>query len=469
MGAYNNPEIAKDYTPEVVAAWSKAASDITGGIVKGIEAKTSEYEALSKKYLANRAAVEQNKLELLKDIGKNTSGYLGNDWQDTFKGAIDKYAELNLKIANNVGTPEDRAKYQRELASIEATIDSTKQGIVTLTSYSEDADKQLATAGEQGGYAMESSTNKINALLCGNGKISGKRQIIIAPNEDGIWESTFSFSGDLGGGKTWSQSFGSTKVNELSKNGNNLISVIPVIDNNIKSLAESSALFAKETKTVDGKPVSTVKGPDINKYYKNEGEVKTMETDDSQTFANKRVLKKEEFKKDLLESPEFKAQVAGLLNDPQGMVATLNNTFKQFAPAPEILNVQEEYGPKNVDNNKNKGVGIWTLDQLKDPKMLAKAQELYVNSFADYIANAQDQEIYDTDPVSGKVIQNTVPKDTIAKTFASIQRSFETKGGNESLLPDAGTLIRDVSIGKDKTIKVKITKDENGKVTVTRA
>jgi hypothetical protein len=467
MGAYNNPEIAKDYTPEVVAAWSKAAGDITGGIVKGIEAKTSEYEALSKKYLANRSAVEQNKLELLKDIGKNTSGYLGNDWQDTFKGAIDKYAELNLKIANNVGTPEDRAKYQRELASIEATIDSTKKGIVTLTSYSEDSDKQLATAGEQGGYAMESSTNKINALLCGNGKISGKRQIIVAPNEDGIWESTFSFSGDLGGGKTWSQSFASTKVNELSKNGNNLISVIPVIDNNIKSLAESSALFAKETKTVDGKPVSTVKGPDINKYYKNEGEVQTMETDDSQTFANKRVLKKEEFKKDLLDSAEFKAQVAGLLNDPQGMVATLNNTFKQ--PIPDSYFDFNLEGKTGERVKTKKGTEIWTLDKLKDPKMLAKAQEIYVNSFADYIANAQDQEIYDTDPISGKVIQNTVPKDTIAKTFASVQRSFETKGGNESLLPGAGTLIRDVSIGKDKTIKVKITKDENGKVTVTRA
>jgi hypothetical protein len=465
MGAYNNPEVAKDYTPEITAAWSKAASDITGDIVKGIEAKTSEYEALSKKYLANRSAVEQNKLELLKDIGKNTSGYLGNDWQDTFKGAIDKYAELNLKIANNVGTPEDRAKYQRELASIEATIDSTKKGIVTLTSYSEDADKQLATAGEQGGYAMESSTNKINALLCGNGKISGKRQIIVAPNEDGIWESTFSFSGDLGGGKTWSQSFASTKVNELSKNGNNLISVIPVIDNNIKSLAESSALFTKETKTVDGKPVSTVKGPDINKYYKNEGEVQTMETYDSQIFANKRVLNKKEFKKDLLESPEFKAQVAGLLNDPQGMVATLNNTFKQ--PIPDsYFNLEGKTGERIKTK---KGTEIWTLDKLKDPKMLAKAQELYVNSFADYITNAQDQEIYDTDPISGKVIQNIVPKDTIAKTFTSVQKSFETKGGNESLLPGPGTLIKDVSIGKDKTIKVKITKDDKGKVTVTRA
>jgi len=184
MGAYNNPEIAKDYTPEIVAAWSKAASDVTGDIVKTIEASTSEYEALSKKYLANRAAVEQNKLALLKDIGKSTNGYLGNDWQDTFKGAIDRYAELNLKIANNVGTPEERSQFQRELASIESTIDLTKQGVVTLTSYSDGADKQLATAGEQGGYAMESSTNALNALLCGNGKISGKRQIMVAPNKE---------------------------------------------------------------------------------------------------------------------------------------------------------------------------------------------------------------------------------------------------------------------------------------------
>jgi len=468
MGAYNNPEIAKDYTPEIVAAWSKAASDVTGDIVKTIEASTSEYEALSKKYLANRAAVEQNKLALLKDIGKSTNGYLGNDWQDTFKGAIDRYAELNLKIANNVGTPEDRAKFQRELASIESTIDLTKQGVVTLTSYSDGADKQLATAGEQGGYAMESSTNALNALLCGNGKISGKRQIMVKPDENGVWGSTFSFSGDLGGGKTWSQDYDATKINELSKNGNNIIPIIPVIDNNIKSLAESSALFAKETKTVDGKPVSVVKGPDINKYYSESVEVKTGETDNTETFASKRTFKEEEFKKDLLNSPEFKAQVAGLLNDPQGMVATLNNTFKQFAPAPEILNTQEEYGPKNVDYDKNKGVGIWTLDKLKDPEMLAKAQELYTKSFADYVTNVQAKEIYDTDPITGKEKINTVNRSNVTKALNMAERSFGPSNANEDVEIGPKGITKTIEVD-GQPVKVIITKDKNGKVTAKKA
>jgi hypothetical protein len=456
MGAYNNPEIAKDYTPEIVAAWSNAANDITGDIVKTIEASTSEYEALSKKYLANRDAVEQNKLALLKDIGKSTNGYLGNDWQDTFKGAIDKYAELNLKIANNVGTPEDRAKFQRELASIESTIDLTKQGVVTLTSYSDGADKQLATAGEQGGYAMESSTNALNALLCGNGKISGKRQIMVKPDENGVWGSTFSFSGDLGGGKTWSQDYDATKINELSKNGNNIIPIIPVIDNNIKSLAESSTLFAKETKTVDGKPVSVVKGPDINKYYSESVEVKTGETDNTETFASKRTFKEEEFKKDLLVTPEFKAQVAGLLNDPQGMIATLNNTFKKTAP---------EY--KDEEGNTIAG-GIWTLDKLKDQKMLAEAQKLYTNSFADYITNAQDKETYDTDPITGKEKINTVNRSNITKALNSIERSFGPSNANENVPIGPKGITKTIEVD-GQPVKVIITKDKNGKVTAKKA
>jgi hypothetical protein len=466
MGAYNNPEVAKDYTPEITAAWSKAASDITGDIVKGIEAKTSEYEALSKKYLANRGAVEQTKLALLKDLGKSTSGYLGNDWQDTFGPAIDAYADLNLKIANNVGTPEERAQYQKELASIEATIDLTKDGVVTLASYSQDTEKQVATAGEQGGYAREGDLNLTNALLCGNGKISGTRKIIVGrdPNT-GTWSSKFSFQGQLANGSKWGDptnpdnplELDATKIKEISKNGNNLLPVVPVIDNNIKNLAQTSNLFLKETKTVDGKPVSTVKGPDIEKYYTNEGEVKTSETDTTITFANKRVLNKKAFKKDLLADPEFNAQVAGLLSDPQGFIATLNNTFRQTAP-----------DSKDAEGNIIKG-GIWTLDKLKDPEMLAKAKELYTNSFAEYIAKSQDQEIYDKDEVTGREKINVIKKDDLTTTLKEVERSFAPGMSNENINISKGGLIKDVSIGKDRTVKVKITKDDKGKITVKRA
>lgn len=455
MGAYSNPEVAKDYTAEIVGAWSSAANELTGDIIKNIQASTSEYEALSKKYIANRQAVEQNKLALLKDLGKNTNGYLGNDWQDTFKDAIDKYAELNLKIANNVGTPEERAQFQRELSSIESTIDLTKQGIVTLASYGDGADKQLATAGEQGGYALEGDPNVVNALLCGNGKISGKRQIIVSRDENGVWGSTFTFSGDLGGGKSWNHSFAATKVNEISKNGNNIAPIVPVIDNSVKSLAKESNLFTKETKTVDGKPVSEVKGPDINKYYKNEGEVKIRETDDSQTFANKRVFQSEIFKKDLLASPEFTAEVEGLTSNLQGMVATLNNTFRKEAP--EYTN---EKGEKITN-------GIWTLDMLKDPQKLAEAQKLYTDSFADYITKNQRKEIYDTDPISGKVIENTSQKDAVSTGLKTIERSFGEGQANANMLEPGASITTNVPIGKNE-VKVKITKDKNNKVTVKR-
>jgi hypothetical protein len=466
MGAYTNPEIAKDYTPEVVAAWSKAAGDITGDIVKGIETKTTEYDALSKKYKNNQAAVEQNKLSLLKELGKSTSGYLGNDWQDTFKDAIDTYADLNLKIANNVGSPEERAQYQKQLASIESTIDLTKEGIVTLASYSKDTDKQFATAGEQGGYAKEGDLNLMNALLCGNGRISGKRQIKVAPNQDGIWSSTFSFSGDLAEGNTWGATLDATRITEISKNGNNLIPVIPVIDNNIKDLAKTSDLFAKETKTVDGKPVSVVKGPDINKYYENKGEVKTGETDTTETFANKRVFKKEDFKKDLLVNPEFKAQVAGLLNDPQGFIATLNNTFRQTAPSSDF---DIDLGGKTGERIKTKkGTEIWSLEKLKDPKMFEIAKELYTNSFADYIVNAQDQEIYDTDPVSGKVKINEVNRSMVTKALNTLERSFGPSNASENVKIGPKGIKRTIEID-GQPVEVIITKDKNGKVTARKA
>jgi hypothetical protein len=466
MGSYYNPEVAKDYTQEVAAAWSKAASDVTGQIVKGIEQKTDEYNALSKKYIENRSAVEQTKLSLLKDLGKSTSGYLGNDWQDTFGPAINRYADLNLKIANNVGSPEERAQYQKELASIESTIDLTKEGVVTLASYSQNTDKQIATAGEQGGYAKEGDLNLTNALLCGNGKIGGTRKIIVGYDENTkTWSSKFSFQGQLANGAKWGDpanpdnplELDATRVKEISKNGNNLLPIVPVIDNNIKSMAETSNLFLKETKTVDGKPVSTVKGPNIEKYYTNEGEVKTGETDTTTTFANKRVLNKELFKKDLLVDPEFTAQLAGLLSDPQGFVATLNNTFKQTAP-----------DSKDANGKMIKG-GIWTLDKLKDPAMLAEAQKLYTNSFAEYIATSQDQEIYDTDPITGKPKVNVTKKDALTSKLTEIERSFEQGNSNNPKLkqiPPEG-LIQTVKFG-DQPIKIKLTKGKDNKVTATR-
>jgi len=476
MGAYNNPEVAKDYTPEITAAWSRATSDVVGGIVKGIETKTSEYEALSKKYIANRGAVEQTKLALLKDLGKSTSGYLGNDWQDTFGPAIDRYADLNLKIANNVGTPEERAQYQKELASIESTIDLTKEGVVTLASYSQDTEKQVATAGEQGGYAREGDLNLTNALLCGNGKISGTRKIIVGKDPNtGLWSSKFSFQGQLANGIKWGDptnpdnplELDATKVKEISKNGNNLLPVVPVIDNNIKKLAETSNLFLKETKTVDGKPVSTVKGPNIEKYYTNEGEVETNETDTTITFANKRVLNKEAFKKDLIEDPEFNAQVAGLLSDPQGFVATLNNTFRQPVPSSDFdFNLEKKTGERI---KAKKGTEIWTLDKLKDPKMFQIAKELYTDSFAEYIATSQEQEVYDKDEVTGKEKINVVKKDDLTATLKEIERSFGPGMSNANIDIKEKGLIQNISIGKDRTVKVKITKDKTGKVTVTRA
>jgi hypothetical protein len=450
MGAYYNPEVAKDYTPEITAAWSKAANNVTGGIIKGIEAKTSEYEALSEKYIKNRTSVEQTKLALLKDLGKSTSGYLGNDWQDTFKGAIDSYADLSLKIANNVGSPEEKAQYQKELASIEASIDLTKEGVTTLASYSQNTDKQVATAGQQGGYAVEGDLNLTNALLCGNGKIGGTKNIIVErdPNT-GTWGSKFSFQGDLAGGEKWGDPEDSskplfldaTKISQMSKNGNQLLPIIPVIDNNIQSLANSSNLFAKETKTVDGKPVSTVKGPDVTKYYEEAIETPTNSTDTATEYSYARKFKNEDFKKDLIESNEFKSQISGLLSDPQGFISTLNNTFKQTVP-----------GTKK----------IWTLNDLKDPKMAEEAKKLYTDAFANYITTSQKSIIYDED-VDGKRKLNIVKKDAVTAKLSELERSFEAGNSNEkTAIGDKGKIMT-VAIGNQE-VKVIVKKDKNGKV-----
>lgn len=456
MGAYNNPEIAKDYTPEITAAWSKAAGDLTGTIVKGMEAKTSEYEALSKKYIENRTAVEQTKLALIKDVGKSASGYLGADWQEAFNPAITRYADLNLKLVNNVGTPEDRAGFQKELASIEATIDLTKDGITTLGSYSQGTEKQVATSGQQGGYAQENDTNLTNALLCGNGKINGEKKIIIAFDPaTGTWGSKFSFQGDLAGGKKWGDPkdptkpllLDSTSVSQLSKNGNELLSIIPVIDNNIQSLANSSTLFSKETKTVDGKPVSTVKGPDVTKYYGQPVETKINDTDTATEYAYARTFDAEKFKKDLLVSDEFAAQVASLLSDQQGMVATLNNTFKQK-------------GPERTDADGKKTAGVWTIDDLKDTTILKDATDKYKEGLANYITNSQEQTIYDKDEVTGKIKTNNTKKGAVTAKLNELERSFEEGNDNANVaIGDKGKIMT-ATIGNQE-VKVIVKKDPN--------
>jgi hypothetical protein len=234
----------------------------------------------------------------------------------------------------------------------------------------------------------------------------------------------------------------------------------------MKSLAESSALFAKETKTVDGKPVSVVKGPDINKYYSESVEVKTGETDNTETFASKRMFKDEEFKKDLLESAEFKAQVAGLINNPQGMIATLNNTFKQTVPSSDFsLDLTKRVGERFKGKSGNE---IWTLDKLKDPKMLEIAKELYTKSFADYITNNQNKEIYDTDPITGKEKINTVNRSNVTKALNMAERSFGPSNANEDVEIGPKGITKTIEVD-GQPVKVIITKDKNGKVTAKKA
>ncbi len=455
MGAYYNPEVAKDYTPEITAAWSKAGNEVTGGIIKGIEAKTSEYEALSEKYLKNRTAVEQTKLALVKDIGKSASGYLGVDWQDTFKDAIDSYADLNLKIANNVGTPEERAQYQKELASIEASIDLTKEGITTLASYGQNTEKQVATAGQQGGYATENDVNLTNALLCGNGKIGGTKGITISKDANGNWDSSFTFSGALADGTKWGDpknpgepyKMGANTVSQVSKNGNQLLTIIPVIDNNIQSLANSSTLFAKETKTVDGKPVSTVKGPDVTKYYGQPVETKTNDTDTATEYAYTRKFDTEKFKTDLMASSEFQGQVAGLLSDQQGMVATLNNTFKQK-------------GPERTGADGKKTAGVWTIDDLKDPAILKDATDKYKEGLANYITKSQKPVIYDEDEATGKMKLNIVKKGAVTTKLNELERSFEEGNDNANTVIGKDGKVMKVKVG-DQLINVIVKRDPN--------
>jgi hypothetical protein len=101
--------------------------------------------------------------------------------------------------------------------------------------------------------------------------------------------------------------------------------------------------------------------------------------------------------------------------------------------------------------------------------MLAKAKELYIDSFAEYIATSQEQEVYDKDEVTGKEKINVVKKDDLTATLKEIERSFGPGMSNANIDIKEKGLIQNISIGKDRTVKVKITKDKTGKVTVTRA
>ena len=100
--------------------------------------------------------------------------------------------------------------------------------------------------------------------------------------------------------------------------------------------------------------------------------------------------------------------------------------------------------------------------------MFEIAKELYTNSFADYIVNAQDQEIYDTDPVSGKVKINEVNRSMVTKALNTLERSFGPSNASENVKIGPKGIKRTIEID-GQPVEVIITKDKNGKVTARKA
>ena len=170
-------------------------------------------------------------------------------------------------------------------------------------------------------------------------------------------------------------------------------------------------------------------------------------TDTATEYAYTRKFDTEKFKTDLIASSEFQGQVASLLSDQQGMVATLNNTFKQK-------------GPERTGADGKKTAGVWTIDDLKDPTILKDATDKYKEGLANYITKSQKQVIYDEDEATGKMKLNIVKKGAVTAKLNELERSFEAGNDNANTVIGKDGKAMKVEVG-DKLINVIVKRDPN--------
>jgi hypothetical protein len=418
MGSYSNPEQVKDYSNEIVNAWSKAAENVTGGLIKYGEAKQSEYNSKIEKFKENIIINNKLKQSYYNNMATMVVGYGGADLKETFNGTVDEYAAISLRLAN--GTSDDPPRDMAELADIDALIGKTKKHIETLMSYQPEHKKKLALNNNVGGYDATQSTDIINSFSALYGDAPGNKTIRIVKDANGKRTVKFGFSGvDKDGNKTWPEGkddevvFDGDTIDKMNDNGDSLMPSIPNPETDLAEITKGD-LYKKVPVTRNGVVTAESAHP-LDKYYD------YKETDQGDAVGGlvktymAGTLNPGRFEEGLLKSPEFLAQAKAYFATPQKAAALLNSVLHK------------------------EGDGIVTAEQIVkdgaiDPKTKKASNTLqakFNEKLAKYWANSQPKNIKQTDE-TGQEITSTRKETEEESVYSQIkihQKGKEWKTG----------------------------------------
>ena len=396
MGSYSNPEQVKDYSNEIVNAWSRAAENVTSGFIKYGEEKQAGYAARIKEYNNNKVEVKKLQQNIYTNIDKMAEGYGGADFRKTFDNVVQRYGEINLRLKN--GTSENEAQDMSDLSRFEGIISLTKSGIESQMSYKPTYDTAFENGANPGGFdaiqAMDNNGNNVlNHMSAVYGKRPGEKSIEILYDDREIPIDVLFKSNSLKGEPEWKGQLSATALQQSDKFG---IDIIPIVPDSNKIIGESLATsgFVKKINVVD--PATGVSKPKItgpaDKYYINsafkpsgskvQGKVEEefVSEFDSKTYIQ-----------DLLNDKTFQATVDGILANPGRAAALMNST-----------------GYRTTANTEQ-----WKGTNFVNPSPVTK--DLFKKSVAEYYAKNQAPKRVETSELGEKItkIRETTAKEDV--------------------------------------------------------
>ena len=415
MGSYSNPEQVKDYSNEIVNAWSKAAENVTGGLIKYGEAKQSEYNSKIEKFKENIIINNKLKQSYYNNMATMVAGYGGADLKETFNRTVDEYAAISLRLAN--GTSDDPSRDMVELADIDALVGKTKKHIETLMSYQPEHKKKLALNNNVGGYDATQSTDIINSFSALYGDAPGNKTIRIEKDPNtGKRTVKFGFSGvDKDGKKTWPEGkddevvFDGDTIDKMNDNGDSLMPSIPNPETDLAEITKGD-LYKKVPVTRNGVVTAESAHP-LDEYYDLKETVQGDAVGGLVKTYMAGTLNTDRFENGLLKSPEFLAQAKAYFATPQKAAALLNSVLHDEGD--DTVTAEQIVEDGAIDSKTGEAPN--TL-QAKFNAKLAK-----------YWANSQPKNIKQTDE-TGQEITSTRKETEEESVYSQIKIDQKQKG-----------------------------------------
>jgi hypothetical protein len=369
MGSYSNPEQVKDYSNEIVNAWSKAAESVTGNLIKYGEEKQAGYAAKVKEYNENSLAAKKLRQSYYGKLDALAEGYGGADFHATFDKYVDQYADISLRIANK--TSENEAADLKTLAAIDNSINLTKSGIESLMSYQEKYKKANTLVGKPGGFDITQDISRVNAFGSLYGDIPADKTINIVedPKTGNPVSVNFGFKGSLGG-KEWNDSIDSVTLGKMNDFGISALPIIPDPDGDIGSALTQTDLYKKVSVTDKTGAVSAqVEGPS-DSYYTQSDLVDSESVQGKVTVNKIGTLNKEMFAADLEKNEIFQTKVDGYIGTPGQASALMNNILREKGNN-KIYTAQDFIENKdNIKSNFSKQLALYVAGTQKPIKQM---------------------------------------------------------------------------------------------------